>query len=698
MARLDISLARLKPTCMSDALAGVPVAANMEVSEPLMGCNFPELLAGDLCWSEEVFRSKNLTAGAPAVSLTDDGSRRHCSMKDTSSTFLSSKSRDTLLRMKSLQTVNQDSGMHAMTHRNEEPRKSSETVTSESSGGMEPPSIAGRNVSVTTAATSVTSGGFSPSDKSNSPTDMRSNRSWVNLELEDTINFSPRRRNSLRNPNSPTTPQPPEQDGSSDPRAIPMESPRFRPGSADPFATFSSAAKSFTPTTHSRPSRPLEGSRVMQPTGIPTRRSSLSRTTDLLSLPHQRVSTRLPLSPSRIVSNDLSQLISNAAPTMAPPSLGRILDYQKDEEVRSMLSLEDDDDDESDVMMDLTLLTPKDKQDITTPTIISPLADIEQWVDQSSIELSHLPPPMKDHQGTHIPIAPEVLDTLRISVACFPETMLLCSSLSIETLRGNSKKIRYRTPNTDGASQLSLNMPDASVKSSKWKWLTSRRTPEPNLTNMQFGQGGLLEPFTDGTGSQLEIPDWQAIKNIFPNGTDHLCDALYAHILAYNYISSLCPRSAVISQAARPVSKQSSHPSVSEVASVRSDANRIPLKAACLLGLQNDPSTTIAAPREPPAKSRPGTLRGKTSFIRNRRENTKTFGPVATRSADDYDQSLKDLRLGLAKCIARLVCTLRLTSTEDTTTTSAQPLDIKDVDPLFIRALCEVVRQHEEHS
>ncbi|KXJ93830.1 hypothetical protein Micbo1qcDRAFT_158719, partial [Microdochium bolleyi] len=37
-------------------------------------------------------------------------------------------------------------------------------------------------------------------------------------------------------------------------------------------------------------------------------------------------------------------------------------------------------------------------------------------------------------------------------------------------------------------------------------------------------------------------PAWASIKSVFPNGTDYLCDALYAHLLTYNYIDSLCPR------------------------------------------------------------------------------------------------------------------------------------------------------------
>ncbi|KAK9425202.1 hypothetical protein SUNI508_03342 [Seiridium unicorne] len=667
----------------------------MDISEPLMDCNFPELLAGDLGRSEDVFRSKNLTAGPPTVSLTDEGRRkRRSSLQESPAEYLSSQGRDILSRVKSMQMVNQSGYSEVMAQAHEEPRKSSETTASESSGGMEPPSIAGREMSVTTAATSVTSSRFSPSDKSNSnsPVDKISNHSWVDLELEHRshnlfVASNLDRCYSLGNIDPAPTPRSPR-DVSSDQRSMSMGNRKVRREAADPFTALGSPTRSFKATKQPRETPALERSHLTQPTEFPTRRSSLGRSTDLLRLPRQRSSPRSPPSPNRFAPSIVSHLSSTVTPTRPPPSSGRASAYQREEEdeARSMLSL--DDDEESDTMMDMSLLTPRDNDEAATPAVVSPLAEVEQWVEQSSIELSHLPQPTKDYQGSRIHVAPEVLDTLRISVACFPETMLLCSSLSIETLRGNSKKVRYRAPDMNSASQLSLNLPDGSTKMSKWKWLTSKKSPESSPTNLQFPQNVPLESSNEASASGFGASEWQAIKNIFPSGTDHLCDALYAHILAYNYISSICPRSAVVAQAARPISKQSNHPSISDI-SIRSDSNKIPRKAAFLLGLQDDPATPIAPPRETSSTSR-----GKPSFMRGKRE-TKSFGPSTSRSTDDHDQSLKDLRLGLAKCIARIVGTLRLTSSEELGT-SVKPVDIRDIDPLFIRALCEVVRCNEE--
>ncbi|ETS74209.1 hypothetical protein PFICI_14075 [Pestalotiopsis fici W106-1] len=690
----------------------------MEVPEPLMDCNFPEMLAGDLGLSEEVFRSKNLTAGAPAASLSGHGGRRHNSLQDRSSGLLSSPDqRHVLVRMRSLQTV--ESGNHQLDMASgRERRQSFESTSTDSSGGMEPPSVAGRGreVSVGTAATSVTSGRFSASDKSNSPIDKNSNGSWTDLQLTNDAHHSSsinhnssnasqvercqslsniRQQSSPRSPlDSPRSPR----DIGGELRTISLGNGKPSPSVAEPLPAFKSPMN--FGTSLMQPETPSSfnssTSTSTRPNGFPARRSSLTQNSDFLRVSYQRAS---PHSPSSVRHSSIinSNLMPTVTPTRRPSSAGNASPYSRDDEARSMLSLNsDDEDDEDDDTFDQSVATPKEVNQVATPTIVSPLADIERWVDQSSIEFGHLPSPTKDFQGSRLHVAPEVLDTLRISVACFPETILTCSSLSIETIRGNGKKVRFRKLDIADDSQLSLDSPDASAKPSKWKWLTTKRAPEPSPTKLQPSQRYLPPPLDEAIEPQSQKAVWQSVKNIFPKGTDHLCDALYAHILAYNYVTSLCPPSTVVTQTARPGSKQSSAPSISDKASLRSDNNKIPHKAATLLGLENDPSTT-APPRDSSTTARPDTRRGKTGFMQGKRENTKTFGSVANRTSDEHDQSLKDLRYGLAKCIARLVGTLRLTSGEPLTQSkSVRPGDIKDIDPLFIRALCEVVRCNEE--
>ncbi|KAI1881801.1 hypothetical protein JX265_000627 [Neoarthrinium moseri] len=667
----------------------------MEISEPLMDCNFPEFLAGDLGRSEDVFLSRNLTAGAPAPSLADDGSKRRYSLQDSSSQFLTSQPRVALSRMKSLQSL-KPAKSPAMAEVNESPRKSSDTTDSsatDSSGGMEPPSIATRNVSVTTTATSVTSGRFSPSEKSPSPVDKLPHYSWVDLDLADALKSE--RSYTMGHISSRRTPASPR-GNIADSRSMSMGTKTVRPGKMDSFSTVTSPAK--TPTAAMSPQRPyfFEG-RAGPPTEFPIRRSSLSQNKDLLTLPpRHRKSSRSPPPPNIVIPGNVTHVTPTRSPTPLDQNNGKFL---KDAEERSILTLDDDSDDDYDDSLAVPTPAPVRTQ-VATPRIVSPSTDVEQWLDTSNIGFSFNPQAKNENPVSRIPIGSEVLDTLRISVACFPETMLLCSSLSIETIRSHSRKIKYRMQDLDNGSQLSLNLGDGSPKPSVWKWLTTKRPQDTSPTKLQPRQRAYLDPPTLSTGPRLDEPDWSAIRNVFPNGTDYLCDALYAHLLAYNYISSLCPRSVPLSPTQRPGSNQSSAQSITETASKCSESTQIKPKAAKLLGLSED--TPAVMPRSPGVDSQKSprslTLRNKPSFFAGHRENSKTFGTGASRSADDHDKSLKELQLGLAKCIARLVGTLRLTSHENKAVSVTKQVDIKDVDPLFIRALCEIVRSCEERS
>ncbi|MBE3050263.1 hypothetical protein IMZ48_48755, partial [Candidatus Bathyarchaeota archaeon] len=130
---------------------------------------------------------------------------------------------------------------------------------------------------------------------------------------------------------------------------------------------------------------------------------------------------------------------------------------------------------------------------------------------------------------------------------------------------------------------------------------------------------------------------------------DYLCDALYAHIVAYNYISAL-PRCAP-SSPPKPSSRGA-------------DDGEIPRKAAALLGLR-EPDAASLEMATPPSTSRSG--------LSERR-----------------DGALRDLLVGLSRCIGRLVVTLR----EGRGDVVGEGCG--DVDLFLVRALCEVVRCSEE--
>lgn len=699
----------------------------MDFQEPLLDCNFAEVLVGDLDRSSAIFKSKNLTAGAPAPGFLDDSSARRFSLQDESMRPAEYRA---LSRLKSLQTMNEPSYSSFMITNGHQPRKSSDSTHScstTSSGGMEPPSIATREVSVTTAPTS---GRPSP--------DKLSEYSWMDfgangLDLEE-FGAEDRRRSMSVIQLAP----PPAQTGASeDYRSMSMGC-RTEKTAVLPVSPFNpqiqiSQSQTIPALPCRKPSTTFGSPRSPQaPHGvIPQRRSSLNHNNAAKPL-NLRIS---PPSPSRSARYSITGFQPAAVPSTysstSPTSSTSDFDepLRKEEGPRSF-----------DNRREVEVTLPPRKEEVSTPMITEHLVHVEEWLN-SSIDMGFPQQPQTDneHAASRFPVPTEVLDTLRVSVSCFPETMLLCSSLSIETIRGHSRKFKYGKLRFASESQTSLALTDDSASrgnNSKWKWFgpskkqqqdQSPKSPKKPQRPPQ-SSGSMLEPVTPTSPFNTPgVADWQAIKRIFPTGTDYLCDALYAHILAYNYITSLCPRSASAESAPRPSSKSSVSsfgssllgPELASVRSRNSDSTKIPRKAASLLGMETDPSaTTIPEPNSNNCNynynytpsSRTKTMRSQSSFARKRPSESnnncygKNFTTAANRNADDHDASLRELRLGLAKCIARLIATLRITTNGPPTTlmgASSSSKSIGDenqqhIDPFLIRSLCEIVRSTEE--
>jgi len=277
-----------------------------------------------------------------------------------------------------------------------------------------------------------------------------------------------------------------------------------------------------------------------------------------------------------------------------------------------------------------------------------------------------------------IPLPPEVVETLRISIACFPETMLLSSSLSIETIRAYSKKLKHRSmPNH----QHSLSEDNRSVFSfSSCSTKQTGRWGFPKLIHTrrarQYSQSAAsLSGMTElgGGASRVPVtPNWTPIKNIFATGSDYLCDALYAHLIAYNYINALCPLPAA------PIFPGSCESDVPYGADEKAN-HKIPKKAASILGLQASAQAQSS---------------GVSPLLR--RMNSRRMG----RSGSNESATLRDVQAGLGRCIAFLVATLKQTGSEPRPLNGslhlAQTREAEMMDPLLIRSLCEVVRYSEE--
>ncbi|KAI1140815.1 hypothetical protein F5Y05DRAFT_287976 [Hypoxylon sp. FL0543] len=671
--------------------------------EPLMDFNLPELLAVDLEASEEVFKSRKLTAGPPAPALADDGTKRRYSLQDSSlSAAPSAFQLDLMSRAKSLQNVHEKQArLLTIGRKSQQNSSDSDTTSSESSGGLMPPSVGTRDASITTAATSVTSERLGPphqlklliQDK------KQAGESWMDFDMDDAT--SPDRRyNSMVNIPSPAKFLSLRHD-LDESRSMSLNSAVPRPKLTGPSpASPTSIQSSRTEGQH------VQFKPFSCPTPPPKRQSSLLHrnypvlpqinVSSSLQSPRSRPSTQpdgAPPSPEHKMSSS------------APP---RTFGGELNENDASAAGLPN-----SDFNCGTNDAERYSRAESSQFPEIAPAGiDVESWLESSVDNFPYYAQGKADGGHAPLPLPPEVIDTLRVSIACFPETMLQCSSLSIETIRSHSRKLRYKTMSTTSLysdPSASLDSSEQS-KQSKWRWLPLKRQPSsptqtpPSPQRMGFAEGAYSPTWP-------KKPDWTAIQNLFPTGSDYLCDALYAHLVAYNYITSMCPRSALVNPISRPTSKSSAASDISlglsfdlrtsvDIRSSTSDGTTIPLKAANLLGLQDDPNAPIPDP------SRCNTLRSKRSFFampkpasyyENARPTTAGgFGGRRPTLPDHNEQVLRDLRLGLARCISRLVATLRMTNGGSATSTDDGGQLKREEDPDFMRALCEIVRLSEE--
>ncbi|EEY16079.1 conserved hypothetical protein [Verticillium alfalfae VaMs.102] len=325
------------------------------------------------------------------------------------------------------------------------------------------------------------------------------------------------------------------------------------------------------------------------------------------------------------------------------------------------------------------------RQSHTLPT--PPLDEVQSWLD-SSLDASQL------EEGHRMPLPPDVVETLRVSLACFPETMLLCSSLSTETIRSYAKKVKH--PANEPAS---LHTPPPSPKRWKWSNVLGQRRSVSSLKRDSLSQRHSTELNTCTESSTTTAcpspqPPWSRLRNIFPDGSDYLLDALYAHLVAYSYVSGLVPRSNT--KHSNRVDRQPSTPnherqSIESLKSRDSNSNDIPKKAAHLLGLQD--AATPPSPHSPQAQR----LRKKSSILDTLRGSRL---PLSTQSTSMDSRPMKEIQVGLARCIGRLVTTLRVSPDEgaedETLLLAGEDSKLENIDPLLVRSLCEIVRCCEE--
>ncbi|KAI0838327.1 hypothetical protein F5Y06DRAFT_56113 [Hypoxylon sp. FL0890] len=671
--------------------------------EPLMDFNLPELLAVDLEASKEVFKSRKLTAGAPAPALANDGTKRRYSLQDSSLSAAPSPWELDMSRAKSLQNAHEKQAKFlAIDQKSQQNSSDSDTASSESSGGLIPPSVGTRDASITTAATSVTSERLDPPHQLKLLIQDRkqAGESWMDFEVDD-VTSPDRRYNSMINIPSPAQYLSLRHD-LDESRSMSLTSTVPRPKSTGPSPASPNSVRSSRTEGQQIHVKPFSC-----PTPPPKRQSSLLHRNYPIP-PQINVSSSLqsPTNQSSMQPDGApSSPDLNMSSSATPQTFGGEL-KENDAGATGVLT--------SDCNYEGNNAGRSSRAESSQFPEIAPAGiDVESWLESSVDNFPYYAQGKADGGHAPLPLPPEVIDTLRVSIACFPETMLQCSSLSIETIRSHSRKLRYKTMSSASLYSESPASVDSSEqgKQSRWKWLPLKRqqsapvqTP-PSPQRMGSAEGAYSPTWP-------KKPDWTALQNLFPTGSDYLCDALYAHLVAYNYITSMCPRSALINPISRPTSKSSAASDISlglsvdlrtsiDIRSSTSDGTTIPLKAASLLGLQDDPNAPIP---EPPS-SRCNTLRSKRSFFvlpksASNYENVRptTAGGFAARRPtlpDHNEHLLRDLRLGLARCISRLVATLRRTNGSPATSTD-NGQSKREEDPDFMRALCEIVRLSEE--
>lgn len=533
-------------------------------TEPEPQC-FPELLARDLELSCSVFEAKNMTSGSPSKTLIHERSILTSPYQSAS-------------RTQTLGAIEERDSVVSFLERKEEASDADSLAATESSGGVEGPSIGFRQQSIITAATSLTSAsGSAPSPKALMSGRLSRDHSWIDVDSDDEVQHA-----------VALSPRPPSPLTSDSPFQLPSAT----------------------------------GQHSLRSVDIPPRITSLACTTSRPQTPcaenfnsrKQRLSLHLP-SHARY----LYQVEPYSSPTSPPEA-------------------EFDDLMDDDGLFDSPPLQRPSTVYIQHTPPPSPLPTVEAWLDSSNAPF--VPQlPVEDLQKA-VPLPPDIIETLRVSIACFPETMLLSSSLTIETIRTYSKKVRHPSDWRE---------PEIPHQSLWKKVVSTGRESISTCLHRTHHEEAAACPSA-----------WAPLRHVFGTCSDYICDALYAHIVAYNYISRV-PRA----QSPQRLSTSSR------------TGEDIPKKAASLLGLDSPPHA----------------------------QRTKKFSPLTslglvkddiTTSSAAQDNATRNIEAGLLRCIIRLINTAKMMAEQGCSEERLMEVDPQHLDMIFVRSLCEIVRISED--
>ncbi|KPM36351.1 hypothetical protein AK830_g10224 [Neonectria ditissima] len=645
---LPLSLPKSRPRTPS------PLRTEEAMSGESNQC-FPEFLARDLEMSSAVFAAKNMTAGIPSTVLASEEKSKQRTMS-CPGRILTSPYQTASLRIRTLGSIDErDSVVSFMEQRGCGAEGSSDLDSlpgTESSGGLEGPSISLHQQSIATAATSLTSAsGSAPSPKSLlSRQPLSREHSWIDADSEDDMDKEEDESGSNEQTPLALSPRPPTL-GSTDPVFDNMGSIKELARSRTPLNQTSSSTNGTPSRRHS-----------VRSVEIPPRRASLTFTATSLEAP-SRSQSPLTCPDSMLSPYKRLQTFQLSKPTSNAPAFRHRNDFDLD-------PLDFDEDS----IFDADLRPwPRASTVYIQPTPPpSPLPTVQAWLDGSNPPF--VPQPPVDDLNKAVPLPPDVMETLRVSIACFPETMLLSSSLTIETIRAFSKKVRH--PSNDPRRESLGDFVPHVPRKSLWKKVVwhGRGSISTRLhRSHQSHDDDDAEVMANLEVSVAPNP-WAPLRHVFGSCSDYICDALYAHMVAYNYVSRV------------PRSQSTSSTRSSTSSSKKSQKEDIPKKAASLLGLDGlhaPPSVGRIAKK----LSAPLTAWG---FGKDE------MSPVGGASTAAQDNTTRNIEAGLLRCVMRLIGTARMMAEEGGGEERMMEMEPQEADMMFVRSLCEIVRISEE--
>ncbi|KAM0551768.1 hypothetical protein ACHAPJ_008337 [Fusarium lateritium] len=626
----------------------------------MMDC-FPEMLAKDLERSSSVFAAKNMTAGMPSGPVWFAEQPNNTRSMTPPSRILTSPYQNGSVRVQTLGSIEERQSMVSFLERRgyggEEIESDGDEFCSsvESIGGIEIPSIKGREQSIITAATSLTSAsGNPPSPKDLLSLERGQEYSWIEIDSDDDddqVEIGLREELATAKEAaalSPRPPTPPNAESTFD-ITVMMEAPQSRLHRA-----YSCIDESIN---HHKRQFSIKS---MDAPAIPPRRASLTCTTDLLD-----ATPRLPMP----VFDSRASPDNHSYTKQSPSYTQRFRDETDNNTIllkSDFGSIELEIEDEDTYMDNYLPPPPLSRPDTVyieqTPPP-SPLPTVEYWLDGSNPPC--LPQIPVDDLAKAVPLPPDIIETLRVSIACFPETMLLSSSLTTETIRSYSKKVRH--PPADVWAEPPTESSTLHPRKSIWKKVVSHGRDSTATRRHR------LHSYDSNTHSSAVAspPPWAPLRHVFAGCSDYICDALYAHIVAYNYVSRV-PRN-------QPSGQRAS------TSDSKSQGENIPKKAASLLGLsapQTNPTPNVG--RFAKKFSSPLSAIG--------------FGKEETSTATVQDNATRNIEAGLLRCISRLVATAKMITEGASGEERLMDTEPLEVDIIFVRSLCEIVRISEEAS